>query len=227
MGLSKLLRSAPARPTWLGCQSASLHFRSVLTAKDLKFRFHTSALPWLPKTWCFASTFQLCLEWQRSEVPRPHFRSTLTAKKAKFRFRIRTSALPLLPNMWSSAPALPLCLYWQRCEVPLSALVLPGLPKMWSSASAFHLCLDFQRFAVSLLHFRSVLTAKDPKIGFSTNTLPWLQKICSFTFQICLHSQRCERTSALPWLPKFCLLSSAVGSYYIFSHNFVPSYTKD
>ena len=242
MGLSKLLRSAPARPTWLGCQSAWLHFRSVLTAKDLKFRFHTSALPWLPKTWCSASTFPLCFDWQRSEVPRPHFRSALTAKNVKFRFRIRTSALPLLPNMWSSAPALPLCLYWQRSEVPLSALVLPGLPKLWSSASAFHLCLDFQRFAVSLLHFRSVLTAKDLKIGFSTNTLPslpnmrfrlhtsllhWLQKICSFTFQICLHSQRCERTSALPWLPKFCLLSSAVGSYYIFSHNFVPSYMKD
>ena len=130
MGLSKLLRSAPARPTWLGCQSAWLHFRSVLTAKDLKFRFHTSALP---KTWCSASTFPLCLNWQRSEVPRPHFRSALTAKNVKFRFRIRTSALPLLPNMWSSAPALPLCLYWQRSEVPLSALVLPGLPKMWSS----------------------------------------------------------------------------------------------
>ena len=156
MGLSKLLRSAPARPTWLGCQSAWLHFRS-------------SALPWLPNTWCSASTFLLCLDWQISEVPR---RSALTAKNVKFRFRIRTSALPLLPNMWSSAPALPLCLYWQRSEVPLSALVLLGLPKMWSSASAFHLCLDFQRFAVSLLHFRSVLTAKDLKIGFSTNTLP-------------------------------------------------------
>ena len=242
MGLSKLLRSAPARPTWLGCQSAWLHFRSVLTAKDLKFRFHTSALPWQPKTWCSASTFPLCLDWQRSEVPRPHFRSALTAKNVKFRFRIRTSALPLLPNIWSSAPALPLCLYWQRSEVPLSALVLPGLPKMWSSASAFHLCLDFQRFAVSLLHFRSVLTAKDLKIGFSTNTLPSLPNMGSpaATLPFCIDCKRsvvshfrpafiprCERTSALPWLPKFCLLSSAVGSYYIFSHTFVPSYMKD
>ena len=229
-----------SRPTWLDCQSAWLHFRSVLTAKDLKFRFHTSALPLLPKTWCSASAFPLCLDCQRSEVPRPHFRSALTAENVKFCFR--TSALPLLPNMWSSAPALPLCLDWQRSEVPLSTLVLPGLTKMWSSASAFHLCLDFQRFAVSLLHFRSVLTAKDLKIGFSTNTLPslpnrkfrlhtsllhWLQKICSFTFQICFHSQRCERTSALPWLPKFCLLSSAVGSYFVFPHNFVLSYMKD
>ena len=167
MGLSKLLRSAPAR-TWLGCQSAWLHFRSVLTAKDLKFRFHTSALPWLPKTWYSASTFPPCLDWQRSEVPRPHFRSALTAKNVKFRFR-----------MWRSAHALPLSLYWQRSEVPLSALVLPGLPKVWSSASSFHLCLDFQRFAVSLQHFRSVLTAKDLKIGFSANTLPSLPNMGS------------------------------------------------
>ena len=160
MVLSKLLRSASARPTWLGCQSAWLHFRSVLTAKDLKFRFHTSALPRLPKTWCSASTFPLCLDWQRSEVPRPHFRSALTAKNVKF--RIRTSALPLLQTMWRSAPALPLCLYWQRSEVLLSALVLPGLPKMWSSlpglpkicsfASALSLSLDCQRSEDRLLH---------------------------------------------------------------------------
>ena len=205
MGLSKLLRSAPARPTWLGCQSAWLHFRSVLTAKDLKFRFHTSALPWLPKNWCSASTFPLCLDWQRSEVPHPHFRSALTAKYVKFRFRIRTSALPLLPNMWSSAPALLLCLYWQRSEVPLSALVLPGLPKMWSSASAFHLCLDFQRFAVSLLHFRSVLTAKDLKLGFSTNTLPLLPNMGSSasTLPFCIDCKRSVVShSDLPSFPK-------------------------
>ena len=190
MGLSKLLRSASARPTWLGCQSAWLHFRSVLMAKDLKFRFHTSALPWLPKTWCSASAFPLCLDWQRSEVPRPHFRSALTAKNVKF--RVRTSALPLLPNMWRSAPAFPLCFYWQRSEVPLSALVLLGLPKMWSSASAFHLCLDFQRFAVSLLHFRSVLTAKDLKIDFFTNTLPSLPNMGSSaaTLPFCIDCKR-------------------------------------
>ena len=190
MGLSKLLRSASARPTWLDCQSAWLHFRSVLTAKDLKFRFHTSALPSLPKTWCSASAFPLYLDCQRSEVPRTHFRFALTAKNVKFRFR--TSALPWLPNMWSSALALPLCLGWQRSEVPLSALVLTGLPKMWSSASAFHLCLDFQRFAVSLLHFRSILTAKDLKIGFFTNTLPSFPNMGSSasTLPFCLDCKR-------------------------------------
>ena len=138
----------------------------------------------------FRFRFPLCLDCQRSEVPRPHFRSALTAKNVKFRFR--TSALPWLPNMWSSAPALPLCRDWQRSEVPLSALVLPGLPKMWSSASAFHLCLDFQRFAVLLLHFRSILTAKNLKIGFSTNTLPSLPNMGSSasTLPFCLDCKR-------------------------------------
>ena len=178
-----MLSSASARPTWLDCQRSTVllsHFRSVLSAKDLVFRFHTFVLPWLPKTWCSASALPLCLDCQRSEVslclncqrsevPRPHFRSAMTAKNVKFRFRI--SALPWLPNMWSSASALLLCLDWQRSEVPLSVLVLPGLPKMWSSASVFHLCLDFQRFTVSLLHFRPILTAK---IGFSINTVPSL-----------------------------------------------------
>ena len=187
-----MLRSASARPIWLDCQRSAVllpHFRSVLTAKDLKFRFHTSALPWLPKTWYSASALPLCLDCQRSEiplplclycqrseVPLPHFRSALTANNA---FCVRTSAPPWLPNMWSSASALPLCLDWQRSEVPLYALILPGLPKLWSSASAFHLCLDFQRFAVSLLHFRSILTAKELKISSSTNTLPSLPNMGS------------------------------------------------
>ena len=168
MGLSKLLRSASARPTWLGCQSAWLHFRSVLTAKDLKFRFHTSALPWLPKTWCSASTFPLCLDWQRSEVPRPLFCSALTAKNVKFRFRIRNfcsaftakyvkfcsraSALPLLAKIWSSA--------FRTCSARTSKYVkfrfrissLPGLPKICSFASALSLSLDCQRSEDRLLH---------------------------------------------------------------------------
>ena len=220
-----MLRSASARPTWLDCQRSAVllpHFRSVLTAKDLKFRFHTSALPWLPKTWCSASALPLCLDCQRSavplplclycqrsEVPRPHFRSALTAKNVKFRFR--TSALPWLPNMCSSSSAFPLCIDWQRSEVPLSALVLPGLPKMWSSASAFHLCLYFQRFAVSLLQYRSTLTAKDLKIGFSTNTLPSLPNMRS-SLPFCLDCKRFVvsrfRTVFIPKdvnAPLFCL----------------------
>ena len=70
--------------------------------------------------------------------------------------------------------------------------VTPGLPKMLSSASAFHLCLDFQRFAVSLLHFRSILTTKNLKIGFSTNTLPSLPNMGSSasTLPFCLDCKR-------------------------------------
>ena len=148
--------------------------------------------------WNSASTLLLCLDCQRPDVPLPHVRSVLTAKDLQFRFRsvftakdlkfhVRIFVLHWLPKMWSSASALPLrldcqisevllplCFNWKNSEVPLSALVLPGIPKMWSSASAFHLCLDFQRFADSLLHFRSILTAKDLKIGFSTNTQPSL-----------------------------------------------------
>ena len=158
-----MLRSATARPIWLDCQRSAallLHFCSVLTAKDLEFRFCTSTLSWQLKISNSASTLLLCLDCQRpdvplphylecqrsevpllpclycqrSEVPLPHFRSALTAKNVKFRFH--TSALHWLPNMWSSASALPLCIDWQKSEVPLSTLVLPGLPKMWSSASA-------------------------------------------------------------------------------------------
>ena len=168
MGLSKLLRSAPARPTWLGCQSAWLHFRSVLTAKDLKFRFHTSALPWLPKTWCSASLFPLCLDWQRSEVPRPHFRSALTAKKcevplphphfrsaftAKYvKFCSRASALPLLAKIWSSA--FRTCSAWTSKDVKFRFRIssLPGLPKICSFSSALSLSLDCQRSEDRLLH---------------------------------------------------------------------------
>ena len=204
------------------------------------FRFHTSALPWPPKTWCSASALPLYLDCRRSEVPRLHFRSALTAKNVKFRFR--TSALPWLPNMWSSASALPLCLDWQRSEVPLSALVLPGLPKMWSSASEFHLCLDFQRFAVSLLHFRSILTAKDLKIGFFTNTLSSLPNMGSSASALpfCLGCKRSVVSHFRSvFIPKdvnallLCFdcqssaLSSAVGSYYVFPYNFVLSYMKD
>ena len=132
------------------------HFCYALTAKDLMFRFRTFALPWLPKIWSSTSALSFCIDCVKCDVPLPHFLDCQICEVL-----------------------LPLFLDWQRSEVPLSALVLPGLPKMWSFASAFHLCLDFQRFAVSLLHFRSILTAKDLKIGFSTNTLPSLPNMGS------------------------------------------------
>ena len=164
-----MLRSASARPTWLECQRSAVrlpHFCSVLTAKDLKFRFNTSALPWLLKTWCSASALPLCLYCQRSEfplplclycqkseVPRPHFRSALTAKKCEVLLpHFRTSVLPWLAKICSSA--------LRTCSVRTSKDVkfrfrissLPGLSKICSFASALSLNLDCQRSEDRLLH---------------------------------------------------------------------------
>ena len=185
---------------WLDCQryAALLPlFRSVLTAKDLKFRFHTSALPWLPKTWCSASALPLCLDCQtsqvplplclycqRSEAPRPHFRSALTAKNVKLCFR--TFALPWLAKIWSSA--------FRTCSARTSKDLkfrfrissLPGFPKI----------------AVSLLHFRLILTAKALKIGFSTNSLTSLPSMGSSASKLpfCLD---CKRSVASHFRPAF------------------------
>ena len=173
------------------------------TAKDLKFRIRTFALPFLPKCEVplphfrsaltakdvkFRSALPSCVDCQRSECQLPQFRSALTGKDLKFRFP--HFALPGLPRMWSSA----------------FALVLPGLPKMWSSTSAIsslpwsHFRL-FQRFEVLLPHFRSALTAKDLKFGFSTYTLPSLPKMwcCASALPLCLD---CQRPVVL--LPHFC-----------------------
>ena len=225
------LRTSNLTVLWKICSSTS-----ALSWRQKIFRFYTSVLPWLPKTWCSASALPLCLDCQRSEVPlplclycqrsevpRPHFRSAFTSKNVKFLFR--TSALPWPPNMWSSVSALPLCLDWQRSEVPLSA---------------FNLCLDLHRFAVSLPHFRSILTDKDQKIVFSTNTVPSLPNMGSSASapSFCLDCKRSvvshfrsafipKDVNALHWLPKFCLFRSAVGSYYVFPQNCVLSYMKD
>ena len=92
------------------------HFISAGTFKDVKLRFRTSALPWLPKIWSSAfrtsarpglersrssstlvlpglqnmdkstSAFHHCQDFQRSEIPLPHFCFALTAKDVKFCF---------------------------------------------------------------------------------------------------------------------------------------------
>ena len=166
------------------------------------FRFHVPALPWLVKIWSSTSALSFCIDCQKCEVPlpHPHFRSAFTAKYVKF--CSRASALPLLAKIWSSA--------FRTCSTRTSKDVkfrfrissLPGLPKICSFASALSLSLACQRSEDRLLHlvYHSAFIAKYGKFSLHTSLLHWLQKICSFTFQICLHSQRCERTSALPWL---------------------------
>ena len=193
MGLSKMLRSASARPTWLNCQRSAVllpHLRcldgyrseiplpqlcSALTAKDLMFRFRTSALPWLPKIWSstselsfctdcqkcevIASALPLCLDCQIREVLLSHFRSALTGKDLKFHF----------PHLY--------CQDFQRCEVPLLHFISAWtskdlqfrfctfaqswLPKLWRSASPLTLCLHCQIWEVPPPHFPSALTAKE------------------------------------------------------------------
>ena len=96
--------------------SPLLLFISARTFKDVKLRCRTSALPWLPKIWSSAfrtsarpglersrssstlvlpgipnmdkstSAFHLCQDFQRSEIPLPHFCFALTAKDVKFCF---------------------------------------------------------------------------------------------------------------------------------------------
>ena len=126
------------------------HFCSVLTAKDLMFRFRISALPWLPKIWSSTSTLSFCIDCQKCELPLQHFRSAFTAKYVKF--CSRASSLPWLAKIWSSA--LHTCSARTSKDVKFRFRIssLPGLPKMCSLASAFSLSLDCQRSEDRILH---------------------------------------------------------------------------
>ena len=185
------------------------HVQLYWTIKDLQFCFRTSTLSRRLNIWFSASTLLPCLDCQKPDATLPHFRSTLTAKDLKFRFRsvftakdlkfrVRTFVLPWLPKMWRSASALSLCLHCQICEVllPHSRSAVTGKDLKFRFPHLFcqdfqrcevplpHLfCMHFQRFAVSLPHFRSILTAKDLKIGFSTNTMPSLPNMGSSAFK--------------------------------------------
>ena len=186
----------------LDCQRSEVllpHFRFVLTAKDLKFRFRTSALHWLPKIWSYASILHwlsmiwssafaspLCLNYPWCDMSSvSHFCSTNSSKDVKFRFR--TSVLPWLPKIWSSASAL---LLWSFA----SALLL------WSFASALPLCLDCQRCEVPL---SKLLFCQERKSSSSASALvrSGLPKMwrSNSAFHLCRDFQRCE----VP-LPYFC-----------------------
>ena len=56
------------------------HFIFARTSKDLKFRFHTSALPWLPKMWSSASSVPLCVLVTHSHTNLYVFRETSQLK---------------------------------------------------------------------------------------------------------------------------------------------------
>ena len=149
------------------------HFISVGTFKDVKLRFRTPALPWLPKIW--NSAFRISA--------RPGFQSfifhTCSVRASKYGYvHFRISSLPGLSKMWSCASVLLLCLDSQRSEVPLSVL-----PLGQESKDLVHLphlfYQDFQIWISPLPHFISAGTSKDLKFRFHTSALPWLRKIWS------------------------------------------------
>ena len=177
------------------------HFRPALTDKDMKFSFSTSALLGLLKVWSFASTFPLCLDWQRCEIrlskllfcqdferSQVRFRtcSTRTSKDVKVHFRI--SSLPGLPKMWSSASALLLCLDCQRSEVRLPRQQFALIAKkMWNSASALPLCNNCRVAEVPIPLFRSAIIPQDLKLRFGPSALPWLPKTGSSASSVLLY----------------------------------------
>ena len=85
---------------WLAKMWNSAFQTSVLPGLR-KISSSTSALfrPGLPKMWRSTSAFHLCRDFQRCEVPPPHFCSALTVKDLKF--------------------PLTLCFNCQKCEIPL------------------------------------------------------------------------------------------------------------
>ena len=97
--------------------------------------FSPLVLPGLPNmAGKSTSAIHLCRDFQKCEVPLPHFFSALTATDLKFRFPYFCSAriskyLVHLPHLF--------CQDW-----------------MDKSTSAFHLCRDFQRCEVLLPQFR-------------------------------------------------------------------------
>ena len=151
----------------LDCQRPDvplLHFRSALTAKDLKFsfryvftakdlKFHvrTFVLHWLPKMWSSACALPLCLDCQICEVlpwlqrSEDAFR-TCSAKTSK-----DVVPLPHFIFAWTFKD-----LQFRSCTFALS-----WLPKIWISASPLTLCLHCQMWEVPPPHFPSALTAKD------------------------------------------------------------------
>ena len=79
---------------------------SAFHLKDVKFLVRTFALPWLPNIWSSASPLTLCFNYQKCEVPLPHFSQI-------------AEVLPSFLKIGSYASALLLCLDCKRCAVLL------------------------------------------------------------------------------------------------------------
>ena len=100
-GLPKMWSSASAFHLCLDFQRfavSRLHFRSILTAKDLKVGFSTNTLLSLPNMGSSASTLPFCFDRKRSVVS--HFRSVFIPKDVNL--------LLLCLDCQSSASSVPL-----------------------------------------------------------------------------------------------------------------------
>ena len=72
--ISFFFRTCSTRTSKYGCPLP--HFISAGTSKELKFRFHTSALPWLPKMWSSAFSVPLYVLVMHSHTNLYVFRET-------------------------------------------------------------------------------------------------------------------------------------------------------
>ena len=207
-GLLKVWSFASVIPLCLYCQRSEVLLSVLPLGQDFERSRSSSAhvLPGLPNMGKSTSAFHLCRDFQRCEVPLPHFCSALTAKDLKFRFpyfrSVRTSKdsvrlshlfcqdfqvwVSPLPHFISSGTFKVVklrfrtlrCLDCQRSEVPLSVL-----PLGHDSKDFVHLphlsCQDFQIWINPLPHFTVARTSKDLKFCFHTSALPWLPKMWS------------------------------------------------
>ena len=183
--------SGSALTTWLD--------RFVLTIKDLKFRFRTSAMHWLPKILSYASTLPwLSMRW----IPLPHQRSASTTHDVTW-VPFRTSALPIFQKMWSSTSAFPSCIDCLDLKFCFRTSVLQGLLKVWSFAFAFRsaltaICAKYVKYLSPhfcsartskylKLRFRtcSIRTSKDVKVHFRISSLQGLPKMWSSLPHFC------------------------------------------
>ena len=193
--------------------------------QDLE-RSHSSStlvLPGLPNMGMSTSAFHLCRDFQRCEVPLPHFCSALTAKDLKFRFPyfrpVMTSKdLVRLPHLFcqdfqvwvSPLPHFISAGTFKDVKLRFRTSALTWLPKFWSSAFRTSARPGLERSRSS----STLVLPGLPNMHKSTSAFARTSKDLKFRF----HS------SALPWLPKdvkFCFPSSAVRSCYAFPHKFV------
>ena len=148
-GRLKVRSFASAIPLCPYCQRSAVPLSVLPLGQDFKSSRPSSALvlAGLPNIGRSTSAFHLCQDFQRCEIPLPHFCSALTAKDLKFRFpyfrSVRTSKyLVRLPRLFcqdfqvwvSPLPHFISAGTFKDVKLRFRNYSLPWLPKIWSSA---------------------------------------------------------------------------------------------